>query len=270
MKFENRSKIIRNLWTNPGILFDHEMVERSYTDFLDRTLQRYDSNRAAQGVLRSQRNVFQFLSKGGLLNQPLIPEEFSASSSSNTTSEKANVPDSPGSSSADTPTKTDGRPVRACTLTTPKPKNFTPVVAAVSLKKAFIKKKSPPHGSSSSSSSASASLRGRVDRSSSNSSSSSSTTGGRESVAVYQQQLVIKQMQKSIEELLKRNEDSDKKRLIEIAQAEKRHSEEISALSGVAEEYKKLLLADTSSSSVSSSSNNKRKSRKSIIIYITI
>ena len=79
-------------------------------------------------------------------------------------------------------------------------------------------------------------------------------------MAVYQQQMVIKQMQKSIEELLKRNEDSDKERLIEMAQVEKRHSEEISALSVMAEEYKKLLLADTSSSSVSSSSNNKRRS----------
>jgi len=276
MKTDPRTKLVRNLWTNPAIIFDHEEIERSYAEYLDRTLQRYDSKRAALGVLRSQRNVFGFLSRGGLLKQALAPENINDLPSPSTTPGNSSVSNS-SSTSSDTPSKIEGRPVRSCTLTTPKAKkDVIPVAAAVSKKKP-ARKKSPLRGKSSSSSSAPAAKRinpksASFKYNSDSSSSSLSTSGASESATVYQQQLVIKRLEKSMEELVKRSEESEKKRLAEKAESEKterKHLAQITTLTSVADEYKKFLASDNSSSSILSN-NNKRKSRISIPIYLNL
>jgi len=218
-------------------------------------MQKYDAKRAALGVLRSQRNVFQFLSRGGLLKQALAPEVSNVSPSTSTSSLKSSVSNSPAtssSSSSDTPSKIEGRPVRSCTLTTPKAKRVVPVDAAVSQKKT-VTKKSPPAVANKRINPKHASFKYNSDSSSSLSSSSSICPPASESATVYQQQLVIKQLQKSMEE-------SEKKRVAEMAEMEKKHSAQITALTSVADEYKKLLTVNNSSSSAVSTSINKRKS----------
>jgi len=114
MKKDPRTKVIRNLWSNPAILLDHQELERSYDEFLDRSMQKYDSKRAEMGVLRSQRNVFQFLSKGGLLEQEKTDNKEDASKSSSDFSVTSSLTSTSNTASASS-TISSGRPVRSCT-----------------------------------------------------------------------------------------------------------------------------------------------------------
>jgi len=184
MKIDPRLKTIRNLWTNPANIFDHEEIERSFAEFLDRTMQRYDSKRAALGILRSQRNVLQFLSRGGLLKQALASEDNSSSPSS-TSSSLSDSSSTPVTSSAGA-----GRPVRSCTLSTPTTKTVLPGAAAFSRKKTATKAKNSVRGNSTSRFiNAPATTRGNQKSSlkyNSDSSSLSTSSGASESAAVYQ------------------------------------------------------------------------------------
>ena len=267
MKRHPITKEVRNLWTNSAILLDHKELERSYNLFLETTMQKYDVQRAALGVLRSQRNVWDFLNKGGLIEQTNTEDKEDASNSLGLSTPVSSGLSTPVSSGLSTPvtssassTSSSGRPLRTVIPVVP----FFPVNS--NTKKAATKtdaKKAPLRGNSSdpapkkkcgsssgvkksncSTKNPAKKLAGGLSSSSSSSSSSKSSTdnGATESAMVYKQQLVIKQL----EDVLKSTEAEKKNYVAEIA-----------ALKRAAE--------DKSSASTLISSNNKRKSCYNIV-----
>lgn len=264
MKMEPRSKEIRNIWTNPAILLDHAELEKSYNKFLEITMQRYNPERAAQGVLRSQRNVYQYLKSKGLLPEEAIAVEVDTSNFTSTSSVTSSLTNSVSTtSSSGSATSSSGRPVRSCTLTTP-PTNVVPptsTTAAVSQPKKDTKRKKSPlrgnkrenPGDKKACPKNNAAKQSNVSKSSSSSPTNTVDTtsipNANESATVYQQQLLIKQLS----EVVRCSEEQHKK-----------HLAEIEALKSAANEYKKLLEDKSSSSTVTS--NNKRKSLFNFII----
>ena len=131
MKMDTRTKEFRNIWTNPAILLDHSELEQSYEKFLEDSKQKYDPKRAALGVLRSQRNVVEFLRRAGLLEQALSAENVSSNPSS-TLSDTSSLTNSVTSSSSGSSTPSSRRPKRCCTLRTTSTNAVLPDAEAVS------------------------------------------------------------------------------------------------------------------------------------------